>query len=178
MVRQIKSFNITLENGKAAILSTAELAPGLYETMLASPDFGTEYKVLRNTTEKGAIADFGRLRKAYHVPPLSGKYAQLAKDLREAAAAGLAAAQLSDDGGTCNFDAATIKLKGWHQAKVEQAAKEAGVRCFEWNLWGSKSYVFPLGGCGQGNARTEAAETMSRHLKSAGYDAGVYYSMD
>lgn len=109
---------------------------------------------------------------------LTGKYAQLAKDLREAAAVGLAAAALSDDGGTCNCDAATIKLKGWHRAKIEQAAKEAGVRCFEWTLWGCKSYVFPLGGVGQGNARTEAAEAMSRHLKSAGYESGVYYSMD
>ncbi len=177
MARRIKTADITLADGKAAILSTAELAPGVYETMVASPDFGTEYKVLHNTSEEGALADFKRLRKTYHVPPLSGKYAQLAKDLKKAAAAGLAAARLSDDGGTCNFDAATIKLKGWHRAKVEQAAKEAGVRCFEWNLWGCKSYVFPIGS-GQGNARTAGAEAMSRHLKSAGYDAGMYYSMD
>lgn len=177
MARPIKSTDITLADGKAAILSTAELAPGLYETMLASPDFGTEYKVLRNTTEEGALADFKRLRKAYHVAPLSGKYAKLAENLRKAAEVGRAAARLSDDGGTCNFDAATIRLKGWNRAKVEQAAKEAGVRCFEWNLWGSKSYVFPIE-CGQGNARTAGAEAMSKALESAGYDAGVYYQMD
>lgn len=177
MARQIKKTDITLANGNAAILSTAELAPGLYETMLASPNFDTEYKVLRNTTEEGALADFKRLHKAYHVAPLSGKYAKLSVDLRKAAAVGHAAAELSDDGGTCNFDAATIRLKGWNQAKVEQAAREAGVRCFVWNLWGSKSFVFPIG-CGQGNARTAGAEAMSKHLESAGYDAGMYYQMD
>ena len=177
MARQIKTADIILADGRAAILSTAELNPGLYETMLASPDFGTEYKVLHNATEEGALADFKRLRKIYHVAPLSGKYAKLAEDLRKAAAAGLAAERLSDDGGTCNFDAATIRLKGWNRAKVEQAAKEAGVRCFEWNLWGNKSYVFPIG-CRQGNARTAGAEAMSEHLKNAGYDAGMYYQMD
>lgn len=177
MTRRIKSANITLASGKAAILSTAELAPGLYETMLASPDFGTEYKVLRNTTEEGALADFKSLRKAYHVAPLSGKYAQLAEDLRKAAAVGRAAAELSDDGGTCNFDAASVRLDGWIRAKVEQAAREAGVGCFVWNLWGSKSYVFPIQS-GQGNARTAGAEAMSNHLKNAGYAASVYYQMD
>lgn len=177
MARQIKKANITLGNGEAAILSTAELAPGLYETMLATPDFGTEYKVLRNSTEEGALADFKHLRKTYHVAPLSGKYAKLAEDLRKAAAVGRAAAELSDDGGTCNFDAASLHLDGWIRAKVEQAAREAGVGCFVWNLWGSKSYVFPIAS-GQGNARTAGAEAMSKHLKSAGYAASVYYQMD
>lgn len=177
MARQIKTANITLASGKAAILSTAELAPGEYETMVASPDFGTEYKVLRNTTEAGALADFKHLRKAYHVAPLSGKYAKLAEDLRKAAEVGRAAAALSDDGGTCNCDAATIRLSGWIQAKVEQAAREAGVHCFVWNLWGSKSFVFPIES-GQGNARTAGAEAMSKHLESAGYEAGMYYQMD
>ena len=177
MARQIKTANITMADGKAAILCTSEVFPGEYETMLASPDFGTEYKVLRNTTEAGALADFKRLHKAYHVAPLSGKYAKLAEDLRKAAAVGRAAAERSDDGGTCNFDAATIRLSGWIQAKVEQAAREAGIRCFVWNLWGSKSFVFPIN-CGQGNARTAGAEAMSEYLKNAGYEAGMYYQMD
>lgn len=177
MARRIKTANITLASGKAAILSTSELAPGEYETMLASPDFGTEYKVLRNTTEEGELADFKRLRKAYHVAPLTGKYAKLAEDLRKAAEVGREAAALSDDGGTCNCDAATIRLSGWTQAKVEQAAREAGVHCFVWNLWGSKSFVFPIE-CGQGNARTAGAEAMSKHLEGVGYAAGMYYQMD
>ena len=117
------------------------------------------------------------MRKTYHVAPLSGKYAKLAEDLRKAAAVGRAAADLSDDGGTCNFDAASLRLDGWIRAKVEQAAREAGVGCFVWNLWGSKSYVFPIA-CGQGNARTAGAEAMSEHLKNAGYAASVYYQMD
>ena len=58
------------------------------KTMLASPDFGTEYKQLRTDNEAQALADFKRLFSAYHVPPLRGRYAKLAEDLRAAAAYG------------------------------------------------------------------------------------------
>lgn len=109
---------------------------------------------------------------------LTGKYAKLADDLRTAAALGIEAAKHSDDGGTCNFDAPTLRLPRWNQAKVKQAAKVAGLGCFVWNLWGSKRYVFSIPIGAQANARTVAAETMSKSLKAAGYDAGMYYQMD
>lgn len=108
---------------------------------------------------------------------LSGRYAKLADDLRQAAEIGRQAAAQSGDGGTCNFDAVSVKLKGWTKSKVEAAAGQAGVGCFVWNLWGSKSYVFPLAS-GQGDARTAAAEAMRDFLRSAGYEASVYYQMD
>lgn len=178
MTRKIKSANITLADGKAAILSTVELPGGVFETMLASPDFGTEYKQLRTTDEAQALTDFKHLYKTYHVAPLTGKYAKLAEDLKAAAAQGVKVAKITEDGGTCNMDAVSIDLPGWRRAKVEQAAKAADVGCFVWNLWGSKRYVFPIGGVGQANARTAAAEAMRDGLRAAGYNVGMYYQMD
>lgn len=178
MARIIKKTNIRMADGSAAVLSTSEIASGEFETMLATPDFGTEYAVRRASTEAQALADHKHLRKQYHVPALSGKYAQLADDLRKAAEAGREAAKASDDGGTCNFDSATLYLKGWNREKVEQAARAAGVGFFVWNLWGSKSFVFPLRGVGQGNANTAAAEAMRDALKDMGYDAGMYCQID
>ena len=125
MARVIKQMTIRLQGGASAVLSTAEIALGEYETMLASADFGTEYAVKRSGSEAQAMADFKHLRKCYHVPELSGKYADLSRALKIAAEAGAAAARLSDDGGTCNFDSASLYLKGWNGRKVEQAAREA-----------------------------------------------------
>lgn len=177
-MRNIKTSEIIMQDGTTAVLSTTELPNGEFETMLATPDFDTEYAVLRTTSEAQALADHKHLRKKYHVAPLAGKYAQLAEDLRKAAEAGREAANASDDGGTCNFDAATLYLKGWNRVKVAQAAKAAGVGFFVWNLWGSKSFVFPIRGVGQGNANTAAAEAMSKALEGMGYQAGMYYQID
>lgn len=139
-------------------------------------DFRRGYEYLGILTE--ALADFKHLFKTYHVAPLTGKYAKLAADLKAAAAQGVKVAKNTEDGGTCNMDAVSIDLPGWRQAKVEQAAKAAGVGCFVWNLWGSKRYVFPIRGVGQANARTAAAEAMRDNLIAAGYDVGMYYQMD
>ena len=178
MARIIKHQNIILEGGKPALLSTAEIAPGEFETMLASPDFGTEYEVLKARTEAQALKHFRHLRDNYHRPPLSGKYAQLAEDLKAAAAHGLEVARNTPDGGTCNFDSVSVYLKGWNGKKIQQAAKAAGVACFERNLWGSRSWCFAARGAGQADANTAAAEAMRDYLKEAGYETGMYYQMD
>lgn len=177
-MKQIKKANIKMKDGTAAVLHTTELFPGEYETMLATPDFGTEYKVLRATTEAQALKHFRYLRDNYHCPPLTGKYLKLSEDLRKAAEIGMKVARATDDGGTCNFDAATLRLPGWIGSKIEQAARAAGVGCSEWTLWGSRSFVFSLRGTGQGNANTAGAEAMSKALAAMGYDAGMYYQMD
>ncbi|MBO5953426.1 MAG: hypothetical protein J6Q53_04805 [Oscillospiraceae bacterium] len=177
-MKTIKTTNITLANGSAAILSTSEIHPGEYETMLASPDFGTEYKVMRAWSEESALDDHKWLKKQYHVAPLSGKYLQLSKDLAEAARKAEVIATILEDSGTCNFDSCTLYLKGWNQSKVEQAARAAGVGCFVWNLWGSKSFVFPLRIAAQGDPNTVAAEAMRDCLTGKGYSAGMYYQMD
>lgn len=180
MTRKIKSANITLADGKAAILSTVELPLGEFETMLASPDFATEYVQLRTTNEAQAVSDFNHLYKTYHVAlaPLTGKYAKLAEDLKAAACKAVHVARATEDGGTCNMDSVSVKLPGWSRAKVEQAAKAAGVGCFVWNLRGAKRYVFPVRVCAQANARTAAAEAMRDSLRTSGYDIGMYYQID
>ena len=177
-MRQLKKQTIILKDGKSAVLSTVEIVPGEFETMLASPDFGREYDVLRARTEAQAMKQFRFLRDTFHCPPLTGKYAKLAEDLKAAAASGLAVARNTPDGGTCNFDSVSVYLKGWNGKKIQQAAKAAGVGCSEWNLWSSKSWVFPIRGAGQADANTAAAEAMRDYLKEAGYEVGMYYHMD
>lgn len=178
MSKEIRFKCITLSNGQDAVLSTVELKPGLYETIMASPDYSFVYTQLRTTDKAQAIADFKHLRKQYHVEPLTGKYADLAKDLEAAVAHGLEVAANVEDGGTCNFDAVALDLRGWKRDKVEQAAKAAGVGCSTWTLFGSKKYVFSIRSRYQGNARTKAAEAMAEALKLSGYDAGMYYQAD
>lgn len=178
MTRKIRFQRITLSNGQDAVLSTVELEPGLYETIMASPDYSFEYTQLRTTDEAQAIADFKHLRKQYHVEPLTGKYADLAKDLEAAAAYGLEVAANTDDGGTCNTDAVALDLRGWRHYEVERAATAAGVGCSTWSLFGSRRYVFSIRCRYQGNARTKAAEAMAEALKLSGYDAGMYYQAD
>lgn len=177
-MKQIKVTSITLSNGSAAILSTSEIYPGEYETMLASPDFSVEYAVLRSASEAQALADHKHLKQKHHVAPLSGKYLKLSQDLEVAAKKAAVIADILEDGGTCNFDSCTLYLPGWNSKKVEQAAHAAGVGCFVWNLWGSKSFVFPMRVAAQANARSAAAEAMRDHLKAMGYDAGMYYQVD
>lgn len=178
MSKKIRFQRITLSNGQDAVLSTVELEPGLYETIMASPDYSFEYTQLRTTDEAQAIADFKHLLKTYHISPLTGKYADLATDLEAAAAYGLEVAANVEDGGTCNFDAVALDLRGWKRDKVEQAAKAAGVSCSTWTLFGSKRYVFSIRSRYQGNARTKAAEAMAEALKLSGYDARMYYQAD
>lgn len=51
MSKKIRFQRITLSNGQDAVLSTVELEPGLYETIMASPDYSFEYTQLRTTDE-------------------------------------------------------------------------------------------------------------------------------
>lgn len=178
MSRIIKQDTIRLASGDPAVLSASEIGPHEFEVMLASPDFGTEYTVRRSESEAWAICDYNALRAEYHAPLLSGRYAKLADDLRQAAEVGYAAAAKSRDGGTCNFDAVCLKLKGWSKSLVGAAAKQAGCPGYEWRLYSSKYWVFPLPGAGQADARTDAAEAMRDFLKAQGYEASVYYQMD
>ena len=175
---QIKKENVILENGAKAILSTVEINPGEYETMLASPDFSEEYAVTHSYTKELALLRHKAIKDKFHTPPLSGKYLKLAQDLLLASRKATEIANIIEDGGSCNFDSCTLYLPGWNSKKVKQAANAAGVGCFVWNFWGSKSFVFPLRIAAQGDARSAASEAMRDHLKSMGYDAGMYYQLD
>ena len=127
--------------------------------------------------EETALAHFERLKKYYHTPELKGRYKKLAEDLKEAKAYGMDHAG-DDDGGTCNFDSATLYLPRWNKEKVEIAAKTAGVGCSVWTSFTKCCFIFSIPGVGQGFRRTKAAEAMHDFLEERGYDAGMYYQMD
>lgn len=181
MTKSIKRDEaIQLADGWIMTLDAAKLGDGKYEVMLLNPRTGQEIDSARTSTEADAIIQFDHLKRLYHhsEPILKGRYKKLAEHLKAALAYGLERAG-DDDGGTSNFDASSISLSRWEQKKVEAAAKTAGLGYFVWNLWGSKSYVFPIQrGVGQGNTRTRAAEAMRKYLKDLGYDATIYCQVD
>lgn len=111
---------------------------------------------------------------------LTGKYAKLRDDLAEALLKGeIAEMVFGDDVGTCNFDSPTLLLPRWNTKLVEQAAMEAGTRCWKWTgSWGGGRFVISPHTHSQGYPRTRNAEAVSHYLKEAGYQAGMYYMMD
>ena len=175
--------HIRLKNGKQMLLDASKLENGKYEVMLLNPRTGAEVDSATVKTEEEALAEFERLRKKYHAPDatpgeLTGRYKKLAEDLKAALVYGLER-KGDDDGGTSNFDAPSLHLPGWTRKKVEAAAEYAGLGCFTWNLWGSKSYVFSIRqGVGQGYTRSRAAEAMREYLSGLGYDASTYCQAD
>ena len=187
MINTVKHEEYTY-NRRRVILDTAEIFPGVYETMLLRSSNGEEIASMTATTEAEALAQFAEIRlthrpdserKAKAPAPLTGKYAKLRDDLKKALAAGRAVEDANpEDGGTCNFDSSALSLPRWTAEKVKQAAKEAGTGCFVWNCYGSKQFVFGPDTRAQGNARSRNAEAMTAALRSMGYDAMDYCQMD
>ena len=105
------------------------------------------------------------------------KYEQLTADLI-AAKEHAAQFENNDDGGTCNFDAASLHLPRWDVKKIEEAFEKAGLRTSTWKLCGT-TYHLVLG-CysGQANRRTDMAEAVCDYLKKLGYSTMMYYAMD
>ena len=170
-------------SGAWLTLDVAELEPGRFEVAVLRSD-GYELQ----TAEAGSLSEAERLYRSYYgryvagrapaPAPLSGRYAKLRDDLRAALAAGRAAEDADpEDGGTCNFDSAAVRLPRWQLSKVQQAAKEAGTSCFVWELFG-RHFVFGPDTRGQGNARSRNAEAMVAALLALGYDAIDYCQMD
>lgn len=169
---------IRLADGRTMTLSAAQISENEYEVMLFDPGSGEEVASRQTNDRDEALQEFRHMRDRFHVPELKGRYKKLAEDLTAALAYGLER-KGDDDGGTSNFDAPALSLPGWEKKKVEAAAKTAGLGCFVWNLWGSKSYVFSIrGGVGQGLTRTRAAEAMREYLANLGYDATTYCQAD
>lgn len=109
--------------------------------------------------------------------PLTGKYAKLRDDLITAVEAGKIADH-GEDGGTCNFDSPSLLLPRWQEKKVKQAAKEAGIGCFKWELYGGARYVFTTPTGAQGNRNCRVSEAMCKALETLGYSVLQYCSMD
>lgn len=107
---------------------------------------------------------------------LTGRYAKLRDDLKTALGIGRAA-QIGEDGGTCNFDATAIYLPRWKADLVKQAAKEAGTDCFEWEF-GRRKFVFLPDSNAQANDRSRNAEAITKYMQERGYVAFDYCQMD
>lgn len=105
------------------------------------------------------------------------KYELLTESLLAAKAAAETHAN-DDDGGTCNFDTAFIRLPRWNRQQTIKAFENAGLRTDAWNIFGGSAYM--VLGCytGQGDRRTNQAEAIRDCLESSGYEAHVYYQMD
>lgn len=101
-------------------MSTARLPSGEYETMLLGQD-GDEIVSAKSAGEEEALATFRYFKMVYSAPVLTGRYKKLSEDLKAAFAYGREH-QGTDDGGTSNFDAPTIHLRGWSRKMVEAAA--------------------------------------------------------
>lgn len=163
----------------ALVIDAAEIKPGLYEIMVLKNMQGEEIECHTTNNINEAEGIWMDLVSKYEngiSKPLTGKYAKLRDDLRIALKAGRSAEDANpEDGGTCNFDSAALKLPRWKEAMVKQAAKEAGTGAFKWhNGW----FVFGPNTSGQANARSRNAEAMTKSLDSLGYEAFEYCQMD
>ena len=109
------------------------------------------------------------------------KYAELIGALKKAQETAKAAGLLSDDGGTCNFDAPALFMpKGTREEAMKKIGDAAGVRFDKWyntmdGAWWTIHGDFISG---QGNRRSRIAEAFADSLKADGIKCDVYYQID
>lgn len=91
-----------------------------------------------------------------------------------------AAAMLDDteDGGTCNLDMVTLKIKIPKKLTQYISVKLEKMYARDWGRLWRGYYVVDIPLFGQGNRRTRMAEAACQALKDAGYDAMMYYQCD
>ena len=91
-----------------------------------------------------------------------------------------AAAMLDDteDGGTCNLDMVTLKIKMPKKFIQYISVKLEKMYVCVWGRLWRGYYLVDIPLSGQGNRRTRMAEAACGSLRAAGYDAQVYYQCD
>lgn len=184
MINTIKRLEYTYK-GRRVILDTAQLSPNCYETMIFYASSYMDIDSMTAKTEAEALQQFGKIlatypadKKAEGPAPLAGKYAKLRDDLKKALEAGRKAEKENpEDGGTCNFDSASLYLPRWIASKVEQAAEESGTHAHIWES-GIKRFIFSPDTRGQANARSRNAKAMTEALRAMGYCALDFCQMD
>lgn len=173
-----RKYHVELKHGRKQIIVDACYIDGMFETMALDHN-GNVLDEFRSEDFNEAIEAYNRMVEHYSTEELTGKYAKLRDDLRIALDAGRAVEEQNpEDGGTCNFDAASIMLPRWIVSRVEQAAKEAGTRCWKWSFYGGTRFVFAPDTNGHANARSRNAEAMTEALRNMGYDTFEYCQMD
>ena len=90
------------------------------------------------------------------------------------------AAMLDDteDGGTCNLDMVTLKIKIPKKLIQYISVKLEKMLARDWGRLWKGYYLVDIPLSGQGSRRTRMAEAACQALKDAGYDAQVYYQCD
>lgn len=178
MTTKIRQDKIMNSKGEQLLVSTVRFPNGKYETGVF--DSGMEdLAVVQCWDEDCALRIHDEYIAEYEAKAveLPERYKKLAESLKVAVEAAKAVAG-GEDGGTCNFDSMSLDLPRWNQNLIELSAKEAGIRVFDTKIFRHKYYIFSVPFGGQGNARTRQAEAMAQAMKSAGYDASVYYQID
>ena len=91
-----------------------------------------------------------------------------------------AAAMLADteDGGTCNFDMVTLKIKIPKKLTQYISVKLEKMLAHDWGRLWKGYYLVDIPLSGQGNRRTRMAEAACESLKAAGYNAMMFYQCD
>ena len=90
------------------------------------------------------------------------------------------AAMLDDteDGGTCNFDSVTLKISIPAKLAAQAWVKLEKMLVRDWGRLWRGYYMVDIPLSGQGSRRTRMAEAACNALKSAGYDAQMFYQCD
>ena len=90
------------------------------------------------------------------------------------------AAMLDDteDGGTCNFDSVTLKISIPAKLAAQAGVKLEKMLVRDWGRLWRGYYMVDIPLSGQGSRRTRMAEAACNALKSAGYDAQMFYQCD
>jgi hypothetical protein len=105
-------------------------------------------------------------------------FSKLEVDLIEGNRLAMERAALSDDGGTANLDCCFLILDGAREVKVLETIKRAGLYCRTKSKWIGNGYFITPNTGGQGNKRSLAVETMTKHLKARGWECLTFYKMD
>lgn len=165
-------------NGKQIVIDVAEIC-GRYEIAVLTKN-GTELEMETVRTIQEAREIYSEYLKKYpeSPAPLTGKYKQLAEDIREAVKAGQEAeVGVIDRYGSSNIDSVIIYLPRWNREKIRQAAKEAGVNVVV-SGYSSRGILLDPVTSGQGQRRTVNVRAMKKLLENAGYNVSIYYCMD
>lgn len=83
-----------------------------------------------------------------------------------------------EDGGTCNFDMVTLKIKIPKKLTQYISVKLEKMFARDWGRLWKGYYLVDIPLSGQGNRRTRMAEAACESLKAAGYNAMMFYQCD
>lgn len=146
-----------------------------YETMVFCKKINDEIECKRSETRFNALNLHRDFVKQFAENKEAVKIGEILK------AANLEAQKFINepDGGTCNFDAPVIYLKGKRSNFIDQIEAAAGLELSKLSgkYWGG-FYTVLINSSGQAARRTKMAETAANYMKKAGLETAVYYAMD